>query len=206
MSSVSASNADGAYKAGDTIHVLVTFSKAVTVAGGTPSLALNTTPSRSATYVSGSGGATLTFDYTIQAGDTSARLDAAAANALSLNGATIRDIAANDADTTVATGTGTTGALANAKNIIVDTAAPTVSGVTSSTANGSYKAGTTVSLQVNFSENVNVTGTPQLALDSGATVDYSSGSGTSTLTFDYTVGAADTRALISTTPVPARSP
>ena len=124
MSSVSTGNADGAYKAGDTIHVLVTFSKAVTVAGGTPNLALNTAPSRSATYVSGSGGATLTFDYTIQAGDTSARLDAAAANALSLNGATIRDIAANNADTTVATGAGTSGALANAKNIVVDTAAP----------------------------------------------------------------------------------
>ena len=46
--------------------------------------------------------------------------------------------------------------------------APTVSSVNSSTANGSYKAGATVSIQVNFSENVTVTGTPQLALNSGA--------------------------------------
>ena len=33
-----------------------------------------------------------------------------------------------------------------------------------------------------------VTGTPQLALNSGGTANYSSGSGTSTLTFTYTVG------------------
>ena len=37
---------------------------------GAPTLALNTTPARTATYVSGSGTSTLTFDYTVQAGDT----------------------------------------------------------------------------------------------------------------------------------------
>ena len=40
-----------------------------------------------------------------------------------------------------------------------------------------------------FSEAVTVTGTPQLALNSGGTASYSSGSGTSTLTFTYTVAA-----------------
>ena len=43
--------------------------------------------------------------------------------------------------------------------------------VTSSTADGSYKAGAAVSIQVNFSESVTVTGTPQLALNTGATVN-----------------------------------
>ncbi len=129
VSAVSATNTDGSYGAGQTIHVRVTFSKAVTVAGGTPTLALSTSPARSATYASGSGTASLAFDYTVQAGDTASRLDAAAANALHLNGATIRDLAANDAVTTVATGAGTAGALANAKNIVVDTTAPTVTNV-----------------------------------------------------------------------------
>ena len=44
------------------------------------------------------------------------------------------------------------------------------------------RPGDVVSIQVDFSENVTVTGTPQLALNSGATVDYASGTGTSTLT------------------------
>ena len=75
-----------------------------------------------------------------------------------------------------------------------------MSGVTSSTANGSYKAGATVSIQVGFDENVTVTGTPQLALSSGGTADYASGSGTSTLTFTYTVARRRERAPTSTTP------
>src|SRR4029077_14869758 len=119
------------------------------------------------TYRSGSGSTSLTFDYTIQAGDTSARLDASSRNALSLSGATIRDIAANDAVTTVATGSGTTGALANAKNIVVDTTQPTVSNVTATPASGSYKAGQTVHVTVSFAEAVTVTGNPTLALNTG---------------------------------------
>jgi large repetitive protein len=68
-------------------------------------------------------------------------------------------------------------------------AAPTVTGVTSTTANGTYGAGSVITPTVSFSEAVNVTGTPQLALNSGGTASYSSGSGTSTLTFTYTVAA-----------------
>jgi len=51
------------------------------------------------------------------------------------------------------------GSLGNAKSIVIDTTAPTVASVGSSTANGSYKAGAIVSIQVAFSENVTVTGT-----------------------------------------------
>src|SRR5581483_6338435 len=145
-------------------------------AGGTPTLALNTAPARSATYSSGSGGTTLSFAYTIQPGDSAARLDAAAANA---------------AATSVPTGSGTSGALANAKNLVVDTTAPTVANVTSSPATWSYRAGQTVPISVSFSEPVSVSGTPTLALSGGATATYASGSGGSTLTFDYVVGAGD---------------
>jgi hypothetical protein len=45
---------------------------------------------------------------------------------------------------------------------------------------------------VEFSEVVNVSGTPQLTLETGssdAVVNYSSGTGTNTLTFNYTVGS-----------------
>ena len=70
--------------------------------------------------------------------------------------------------------------------------------VSSSTADGTYKAGDTITINVVFSEAVTVTttgGTPQLTLETGSTdqnASYSSGSGTTTLAFSYTVQAGDT--------------
>jgi hypothetical protein len=78
-----------------------------------------------------------------------------------------------------------------------DGVAPAVTGVNSSLASGNYKAGQVVPVQVAFSKVVNVTGTPQIALTTGAsttTVNYASGTGTNTLTFNYTVFAGDNTA------------
>src|SRR6202008_2736033 len=77
------------------------------------------------------------------------------------------------------------------RTFVYDTTAPTVTNVTSTKANGAYPAGTLIPITITFSKNVNVTGTPTLALNSGGTASYSSGSGGSTLTFNYTVGAGD---------------
>jgi CSLREA domain-containing protein len=77
----------------------------------------------------------------------------------------------------------------------IDTTAPTVANVTSSAANGTYKPGDVISIQVVFSEAVLVVGTPQLTLETGtsdAVVNYSSGGGSNTLTFAYTVAAGHT--------------
>ncbi|MDM8567789.1 FG-GAP-like repeat-containing protein [Candidatus Halobeggiatoa sp. HSG11] len=55
---------------------------------------------------------------------------------------------------------------------------------------GTYEIGDTVDITIQFSNIVNVTGTPQLTLETGTTdavVNYSSGSGTDSLTFTYTV-------------------
>ncbi|WP_199245382.1 cadherin-like domain-containing protein [[Phormidium] sp. ETS-05] len=70
----------------------------------------------------------------------------------------------------------------------------TVTAVTATTADGSYKAGDTIAITVTFSEAVNVTGTPTLTLNTGANATYSSGSGTDTLTFNYTVAPGDNTA------------
>ena len=70
--------------------------------------------------------------------------------------------------------------------------AQTVTSVSSTAANGTYKLGDVIPITITFSENITVTGTPQLTLETGSTdvvVDYTSGSGTSTLTFNYTVAA-----------------
>ena len=76
-----------------------------------------------------------------------------------------------------------------------DTTPPTVSSVSSSKANGTYKAGEVIDIRVSFSEAVTVTGTPRITLETGSpdqVVNYSSGSGSSVLVFNYTVQAGDT--------------
>ena len=196
MTGVSASNANGSYTTGSVIGIQVTFSEPVNVTG-TPQLTLNTTPTaRVVNYTSGSGTSTLLFNYTVQAGDTAATLDYSATTALALNAGTIADPATNNATLTLAI-PGAAGSLAANKAIKIDTTAPTVSSVGSSTANGAYTTAATVSVQVNFSEAVFVTGTPQLTLNTtptARTANYVSGSGSSTLNFTYTVVATDTSA------------
>ncbi|HPE15498.1 MAG TPA: IPT/TIG domain-containing protein [Oscillospiraceae bacterium] len=67
--------------------------------------------------------------------------------------------------------------------------------VSSPTANGSYRAGDTVSVTVTFSSAVDVTGAPGILLETGTTdraADYASGSGTAALVFSCTVQAGDT--------------
>lgn len=91
-SSVDAASADGTYWLGQTVDITVKFSLAVAVTG-TPTLLLETgTTDREAIYVSGSGTDTLTFRYTVQAGDTAADLNFASTSALALNGGAILDL------------------------------------------------------------------------------------------------------------------
>src|SRR6202043_1616421 len=80
------------------------------------------------------------------------------------------------------------------RTFVYDTAAPTVTNVSSTKADGAYPSGPSIPITVTFSENVTVTGTPTLALNSGGTASYSSGSGGSTLTFNYTTAAGDNSA------------
>src|SRR5207245_4139917 len=86
-----------------------------------------------------------------------------------------------------ASSSGLTRATSNPFNIPL----ATITNVASPTANGSYKAGSLIVITVAFSEAVTVTPTPNLALNSGGTANYVSGSGTGTLTFNYTVQAGE---------------
>jgi len=85
---------------------------------------------------------------------------------------------------------GNTGAASSALSIEVDTTAPSVNNVSSGAADTTYPLAATIPITVEFNDNVDVTGTPQLSLETGdsdAIVDYSSGTGTTTLTFNYDV-------------------
>ena len=182
---VSSPTGDGGYPAAATIAVEVRFSATVTVTG-TPQLSLNSGAPPVA-YTGGTGTNTLTFSYTVAAPEQSADLDYTSTTALTLNGGTVTS-AGGDAILTLPV-PGQAGSLGANQDIIVDAVAPTVVNVTSSTPNGTYGATDVISIQVVFSEIVVVTGTPRLTLNNGApSVGYSTGTGTSTLTFDYTVG------------------
>jgi hypothetical protein len=75
----------------------------------------------------------------------------------------------------------------------------TVQSLSSPSGSGVYATGTTISITVTFSLAVTVTGVPQIALNSGGTATYSSGSGGFVLTFVYTVAAGETSARLDAT-------
>ncbi|MCT7956699.1 Ig-like domain-containing protein [Laspinema palackyanum] len=126
VTAISSAIADGTYKASQLIPITVTFSEPVTVTG-TPTLALNT--AATATYTSGSGTNTLSFNYTVAAGQNTNDLDYANTTALSLNGGTIKDSATNNAILTLPS-PGAANSLGANKNLLVDTTAPTATSFT----------------------------------------------------------------------------
>ena len=95
--SVSSPDRGGVYTADAKINITVSFDEAVDVTGA-PTLALSTSPARSAGYIDGTDGdADLEFLYTVQPGDAANPLDYANRSALMLSGGTIRDKAGNAA-------------------------------------------------------------------------------------------------------------
>ncbi|MBV8573836.1 MAG: cadherin-like domain-containing protein, partial [Acetobacteraceae bacterium] len=67
------------------------------------------------------------------------------------------------------------------------------------TTTGDLTVGATVTITVTFNAVVDVTGTPLLALNDGASASYTSGSGTNALTFTYAVGASQNAATLAST-------
>ena len=189
ISSLTESPASGDLGVGNVVTLTLAMSEAVTVAGGTPTLTLN--DGGTATYTSGSGSPTLTFSYTVGAGQNTADL---AATTVNLNAATIKDGAGNAANLSL-TGLTQTGPQ-------IDTTTPTISSLTESPASGDLGVGNVVTLTLAMSEAVTVAGgTPTLTLNDGGTATYTSGSGSPTLTFSYTVGAGQNTADLAATTV-----
>jgi Ca2+-binding RTX toxin-like protein len=174
---------DGVLSGGETVTLAVTFSEAVIVSGGSPILTLNS--GGVATFIGGSGTSTLTFSYTAAPGQSSPDLGIVSLNP---NGSSIRDAAGNAANLA--------GAATNPPGILlVDANAPTVLATAYGTNDGTLTTGETVTFSVSFSETVVVAGgSPLLSLSSGGVASYTGGSGTSTFTFSYTVGAGQNSA------------
>ncbi|WP_390903735.1 Ig-like domain-containing protein [Shewanella seohaensis] len=178
---MTASTANGTYKVGDSISIQVNFSEVVNVTG-TPQLTLETgTTDRAVNYTSGSGTSSLTFSYTVQAGDNSSDLDYVSTSALALNSGTIRDAASNNATLTLAT-PGAANSLGANKALVVDGVTPSVT--STSPSGGAVSTDVSVDFTVNFSETVNNISTDDFTLGttggaSGTIASVSSSSGSS---------------------------
>ncbi|MCW5300358.1 DUF4347 domain-containing protein [Herbaspirillum lusitanum] len=182
---------NGTYYTGGALDLTVNFNEAVTVdtTSGMPSIAITVGgATRQAVYVSGSGTGALLFRYTVVNGDADA--DGITIGALSLNSGSIKDTAGNNAVTTLNAVGATTG-------VNVDGSQPSITNVSASTSDGAYGTGQTVTITVDFSSAVNVDttgGTPTLALNGGGSATYTGGSGGTTLSFTYVVGAGQNSA------------
>ena len=177
----------------EAIRVRIGFDRAVDVTGA-PQLALAIgSATRQAHYDGGSGGSALWFRYAVQSPDRDADGIGIAANALTLNGGTIRVSGGN---TNAALGLGTP-ALANYRVDGSVEAPPTVSGVAVGAAPASgdtYTLGEAIRVRITFSRPVDVAGTPRLALTVGSATrqaSYESGAGSGSLWFAYVVQASD---------------
>jgi hypothetical protein len=140
-------------------------------------------------YVSGTGTDTIIFRYTVIDPDEDLDGISFVGTDLDLNGATITDIGGNNSDISLIAFS----ALPNISGVLVDGIIPLITGVTPPLDNN-YILNDNLDFVVAFDDNITITNTPrlQIALTTGTVyADYQSGSGTSNITFRYTVGATD---------------
>ena len=137
ISGVDASNSPKASDllVGDKIKITLNMSEATTVSG-TPSVTFDVGgQSKTALYASGSGSTALVFYYTVVLGDTdNSGGITALANALSLNGGTLRDAFGNDA------ALATSAVVPNTNSVVVETNANALAALATAAQNNSASA------------------------------------------------------------------
>jgi hypothetical protein len=171
------------FRAGQTLTFFVAFSQAVTVSttGGTPTVALTVGSTvRNLPYFSGSGTTALQFRYVIVAGDLDTDGVTLSGTGIDLNGGTIRNSSAVNADLDFNNVVDTSG-------LLVDAVAPTVT--ISSTA-ASPTSTSPIPVTITFSEPVTGFVATDITVTNG-TKGTLSGSGT-TYTINITPTAAGT--------------
>ncbi|MEQ8475930.1 Ig-like domain-containing protein [Fulvivirga sp.] len=175
---------DDTYIISQNVDFTINFNKNITVTN-TPRIAITLASGTVfANYQSGSGSSNLVFRYNVSASDLDT--DGVLLNSpIQLNGGTLQDGLGNDAILTFT--------LPVTTAILVDGVAPTITSVTPP-GPGTYAIGDNLDFIVNYDDVVNATPTPriQLNLNSGTVfANYFTGSGTTEITYRYTVNSDD---------------
>lgn len=195
----SANSPAGTYAVGDEVEFDITFTENVTLESG-ETLEIPLSNGGTLVVTGPQSGTTLDGTYTISDGDdlsTEPTLDTGGTPVVSDNGGgadSLQDDGGNNFDTssTLPSG-GIFGG--DFPTYTFDNTAPSITGVTTSAASGTYGEGSTIPIKVTFDEAVTLTtGTLDLTLNNGEViqVDASGGDITSTeFTFNYTIQAGD---------------
>jgi len=179
---------DKTYNLSDELFFTLEYNTEVTVSGK-PELELifdSSSPTNNAIYVSGTASKNLIFKYIIQAGDTDIDGVELGGNIL-LKGGSIESTSGVSSQLNIA---GVTTAL-DLTGILVETPTIFISQV-SVPENFTYKAGSVLEFNITANEIVHITGLPRIQLNIGGTTKYAtytSGSGTKTMIFQYTIEA-----------------
>jgi hypothetical protein len=185
-----AASPTGTAAAGALVHVTVSMNEALVVEGvdiGGPGLTLSLNDGGTAAYdaaASEVSSGILVFDYTVGAADATANL---AVKDVAFGGMVVTDDNGFNADFSGAFNVPL--GLAIDRVPVVSSIATSGTGITNGT--GQLNVGKLVTLTVTMSEAVTVVGTPLLTLNDGGTASYTSGFGTNTLAFQYSVQAGE---------------
>lgn len=177
------------YSNGENIDISLDHSQIISVSGS-PRLVLTIgSTTQYADYLTGNDSHTIVFRYTVQASDQD--LDGIEiSNQIDLNGGSLNYTYQGEVQAASQNFT-----LKDSSGILINTALPGPE-ITNfiEPFNGTYAEGGELLFQVNYEADVNITGAPKLAITIGSSTEYatySSGDGSSSLVFSYTVQAGD---------------
>ena len=178
VSSFSTSKANGHYTVGATLTITATISESVQVGA---SIGATLSSGATLTLTTASAASTLSGTYTVQSGENAADLTV---TAFTITG--VLDTAGNAMSSlTVPTGSNN---IAAVKAIVIDTVAPTITSMAVS-ANGSYKAGQSLTISATSSEAVQAGNTITVTFDTGETLTLTAASAGTSFSGTYTVAA-----------------
>ena len=193
------------YRSGSVLNFTVNFGSPVVVSGSPYVSLLINGIERQAVYSRGSGSSALRFRYVVQPGEVAKPGQFSIADVISMPADSTLQYRTGNTTTPITNGTPLTlNILGNPAQIEINAAAPTIQAF-SGPSTMPARAGATITVTVQFSEAVDVSGIPfvegTIAAANGNPAEsrpirltYRSGSGTNTLRFTRRVTAADLRA------------
>ena len=184
----------GTYVHGETIQVQVVFDRAVTVSGSPQVALLIGSATRMATFAAADSTAiALYFAYTVQAADLDSNGISIAADAIGLNGGSVK---AGDGVTDADLSHATVAADATRKvdGRITGPVVSSIAFITTPLSGATYRRGENIAVQVEFNQPIRHSGTPSVELSIGSRTrpaEYAYVPGPTALAFSYTVQAGD---------------